>query len=62
APELDQYGDCNWDLAAFAVYTLPGDYTVGRYHSKTWLRRLRSSGWSRASATTTAQRAILSRG
>jgi hypothetical protein len=25
APELGQYGDCNWDDAAFAVYTLLGD-------------------------------------
>jgi hypothetical protein len=25
APELGRYGDCNWDDAAFAIYTLLGD-------------------------------------
>ncbi|KAH3924647.1 hypothetical protein HBH98_094380 [Parastagonospora nodorum] len=24
APELGQYGDCNWDVAIFAFYTLFG--------------------------------------
>jgi hypothetical protein len=43
APELGQYGDCNWDEAAFAVYTLLGDAVslqdVASALEKQWLEQ-----------------------
>ena len=43
APELGQYGDCNWDDAAFAVYTLLGDKVsvqeVASALEKQWLEQ-----------------------
>ncbi|CAE7195343.1 hypothetical protein P3342_009860 [Pyrenophora teres f. teres] len=43
APELGQYGDCNWDDAAFAIYTLLGDKVslqeVASVLEKQWLEQ-----------------------
>lgn len=56
APELGQYDDCNWDDAAFAVYTLLGDKVppqdVASALEKQWLEQGNENHLVRPAAST----------